>query len=379
MSLPTSGLGSPRKLRAPSIGSRSSPRLIPGTFDAGDGGSDAAPNYGSFRGRRDSQASQAGLNALTASYQREPTRSSVHLSYHGMPHCKSPKADRHCASTDTVIAHADNTTIARSVREDTAELASYALSDRASARSVSPPRQGSIQMSLESYFGNGAEDERSPLRTSEGLLPHMIEEVSEPVTPEKGSLPTSDRGPGSSVLTKMLKNSPPETPTGNEDGHERREVAADGDVDVDSLRQGSLITSDGVERDPTEHTSLLGNKDTRFESQHQDWIHGEQDVERQGSSRRPAWPNLRNVVTWPQEKVVKVARTILSPKAWDSKAIWTHAVVEPAGALPAVILGTLLNILDALSYGKFRALVLFLLLWCEHSLEIVKTLISLQA
>ena len=69
-----------------SVGSHSSPRLIPvaGTADGQEGMSaagilDANLGYGSFRpgtgGAQDGQVSTGG--------QREPTRSSVHLSYRG--------------------------------------------------------------------------------------------------------------------------------------------------------------------------------------------------------------------------------------------------------------------------------------------------------
>ncbi|PBP27284.1 sulfate transporter family protein-like protein [Diplocarpon rosae] len=248
--------------------------------------------------------------------------------------------------TDDISAHADNTLTARSVREDTAELASYALSDRASARSMSPPRQFSAQTSLESYFGLGKiEGERSPVRNMEGLQHYPIREASEPVTLEN-SPSTSDRGPGTSVLTKMLKHSPPETLNENEDNDSEGEHGADGNRGEDRSRQGRLIISTHcVEVGPTERTSLLGK------SHHPDWIRDEQDVERQDAKQRPAWARLRNVVLWPQETGLDVVRKIANPKAWDQKAIWTHAIVEPVSCLPPVILGNLLNILDALSYG----------------------------
>ena len=77
----------------------------------------------------------------------------------------------------------------------------------------------------------------------------------------------------------------------------------------------------------------------------------EQDLERQELKRYPSWTKLRKVVLWPREKGLNAARIILSPKSWDRKAIWHNSVVAPVGYLPAVILGLLLNILDALSYG----------------------------
>lgn len=253
-----------------------------------------------------------------------------------------------------LLAHVDNTFTARSIREDTAELASYALSDRASARSVSPPRQRQTQTSLESYFNLGADEDSSPVRSAEGLHHHIIEEVSEPVSPE--SSPSSVKAPGASALTDMLKRSPPNTPPKSSQEEEGEAEDLDGNWDDESPRQRRLIlTANGALTEPTERTSLLG-KHTIFETHHPDWIRGEQDVERQVVKRGPAWPKLRNVVNWPREKGFNVARKIVDPRAWDGKAIYQHAVKEPVVALPAVILGVLLNILDALSYGMLKLL-----------------------
>lgn len=84
MSFSSSGLGSSRRLRAPSAGSHSSPQRIPGSSDSVDGTSNATSdvNYGSFRAHQEGQSSM--LSPPIASGQREPTRSSVHLSYRGV-------------------------------------------------------------------------------------------------------------------------------------------------------------------------------------------------------------------------------------------------------------------------------------------------------
>lgn len=242
------------------------------------------------------------------------------------------------------IAPIDSAQHARSVREDTAELASYALSDKASVQSASP-RQRSGQTQLESYFAQGPEDES---RLGEGLHRHAIAEVSEPVSPEDG--PTS-RSQGKSALTNMLKRSPPSTspPQVDEDHNDKPIPAADGNED-DQEQRRLIITPNGVTIDASERTPFL-RKDTAFETHHPDWIRGQQDLERQEVRRRVSWPKLRNVVRWPKEKVIDIARTVLSPKSWDRKVIVQKAVKEPFGYLPAVILGLLLNILDALSYG----------------------------
>lgn len=286
-------------------------------------------NFGSFRGRPEASA----LNPSTASAQREPTRSSVHLSYRG------PQAP------------VDNAQIARSVREDTAELASYALSDKASVRSVSPPRHRSTQTNLESYFTQGPETESVVNSEPEGLYHHTIHEVSEPVSPEAESV-SSDKSPGTSALTSMLKRSPPNSlQKDGQESHSNGHLDGSTEVDLDGVevQRRLIMTSDGMIVDPTERTPLLSKH--RSESRHPDWIRGEQDIEGQVTRRQPSWPKLHNIVQWPKEKGVPALRTLVSPKTWDRKAIFQHAVVEPAACLPAVILGLLLNVLDALSYG----------------------------
>ena len=83
MSLPSSVFSPSRRQRASSPTSHSSPRLIPSSTDSADGASNAASdvNYGSFRGRPEPHS--FAISQALASGQREPTRSSVHLSYRG--------------------------------------------------------------------------------------------------------------------------------------------------------------------------------------------------------------------------------------------------------------------------------------------------------
>ncbi|KHJ35186.1 putative sulfate transporter family protein [Erysiphe necator] len=46
-----------------------------------------------------------------------------------------------------------------------------------------------------------------------------------------------------------------------------------------------------------------------------------------------------------------IARLLSNPKTWNGEVIWKKAILAPIEVLPAVALGLLLNILDALSYG----------------------------
>lgn len=245
----------------------------------------------------------------------------------------------------------DNAQYARSVREDTAELASYALSDRASVRSVSPPRHHSAQTHLESFFTQGPETESAVNSEPEGLHHHTIQEVSEPSTPERSP---PNHSPGTSALTNMLKRSPPNTlPKEISRSHNGYlDGATDTDTDNDDVQRRLIITTNGVKINSSERTPLLTKQ--KSVEPHPDWIRGEQDVEGQLTRRQPSWPKLNNMVLWPKEKGLAVLRTIVNPKAWDRKAMFQHAVLEPAGCLPAVVLGALLNVLDALSYGMFN-------------------------
>jgi sulfate permease, SulP family len=75
------------------------------------------------------------------------------------------------------------------------------------------------------------------------------------------------------------------------------------------------------------------------------------DLERQRALRRPFVERIRAAGHHAVAKYRAGAYTILHPKTWDPRAIWRLGFVQPASVLPAVFLGLLLNILDALSYG----------------------------
>ena len=330
------------------MASQTSPRLIPGATGSLDDSSSAAEevNYGSFLANSETQ--NFVIAPSIASGQREPTRSFVHLSYRGSLGVQEPGRRLSVHSLTVLAAPVDSAQYAKSVREDTAELASYALSDKASIQSTSPPTRRSAQTHLESYFQQPADSESVSNRESEGLRHHIIKEVSEPVSPEEGD---PGRSPGTSALADLLRRSPPSrSPPDNEE---------ENDDDDDGLHAGGqdenerrlIITSDGVKMDATERTPLIG-KDMPFESQHPDWISGQRDIETQEIRRKVSWPKLRQVILWPKEKSFDIVKLVTNPKEWpDRKSIWENAVMAPVECLPAVILGLLLNILDALSYG----------------------------
>lgn len=104
----------------------------------------------------------------------------------------------------------------------------------------------------------------------------------------------------------------------------------------------STIDDESEPRD-TERTSLLSK--TRSKPLHH--YGSVEDVESQGGAAQRA----SNAINSSISAVGKWSRVVLNPKAWDRRAIWQDGVVYPVSLIPAVVLGLLLNILDALSYG----------------------------
>jgi SulP family sulfate permease len=201
------------------------------------------------------------------------------------------------------------------VREDTAELASFALSDKASVRSAASPPRRSAQTNIESYFHRRDDSDSTSNREVEGLQHHIIQEVSEPVSPEED---TVDKSPRTSVLTDLLKRCPPNGLPPGKKKEEEDESSEDGegdDVEVDSSQGRLIITSEGLKMDATERTPLI-TKTQLFETHHPDWIRGQRDIEAQETRRRGSWPNLRSIMLWPKRKGYDIVKVIVNPKAW---------------------------------------------------------------
>jgi sulfate permease, SulP family len=281
--------------------------------------------------------------------QREPTRSFFHSSFRGhlgMGNPFWPSRARHLIHS--LIAPVDTAHYARNVREDTAELASYALSDHASSVHSGSPRLSSLNQShLESYFHPLSDDDLLTPRNLDDFRPRMIQEESEPVSRET-RYPVYN-SPGTSILTNMIRTSPPKASIPDEE--EQFDTESDDEIDDESFSQRRLIvTSNGVKVDTTERSPLL--KKYSSGSPHPDYLGGEPDVERQILRKKVSWPKFRKLISWSGRKGINALRIVVNPKSWDPKVIWQNAVVTPVGYLPAVIVGTLLNILDALSYGK---------------------------
>ena len=100
---------------------------------------------------------------------------------------------------------------------------------------------------------------------------------------------------------------------------------------------------DEPEARDTERTSLL----SKIPSKSLHHYGTVEDVESQGGVASRS----SNILAKGLTNFAKYSRALSNPKSWNRRAIWQEGVVYPISLIPAVLLGLLLNILDALSYG----------------------------
>lgn len=235
---------------------------------------------------------------------------------------------------------------AQEVREDTAELASWALSDKLSLSSGHSPARRSLPSNAPSTLSENiirADTETlDHHRSQSSLRPDAIPELSEPASP--GSTHSSRKSPGMSALSEMFRHTPP-----TEDESAPTE-------DEDQLRNGSGVkpatVQDAIISQPTERTALLLKKQACGDDNGNSGNGSIYDLESQKQGRvATSSAQIGDCFTTAREHLRSATTTAFSPKSWDSKAVWEQALLKPAACVPPVILGLLLNILDALSYG----------------------------
>lgn len=242
-------------------------------------------------------------------------------------------------SIDTPTAPIDSAQNARSVREDTAELASYLLSEGKSQRSPLFLRsKSSTQELLWSEPGEDGSMENNACNSE------TIVEVSEPPSPsEQGE--ASGEAIGPSVLANLLKRSPPQSLAPDQarslhDGEQRHEGDEEDGV-ITSTERGI------VERNSaTENTPLLGRIVSSGRRSSASDLEGQKT-----HIKKPWFSGLADVTNRIEEHMTHGVSVAINPRRWDHKAVWQNAVIAPVSCLPAVCVGLLLNILDALSYG----------------------------
>lgn len=242
------------------------------------------------------------------------------------------------------IAPIDSAQNARSVREDTADLADYFLSDGSAQRRRAllqrPPRS-----SVHDLFSPDGDNESidDNVRSSE-----TIPEVSEPASPDdqadqKPIDAQDDDGP--SMLANLLKRSPPQSGvTTSFDTTKRRPSIPK----PESPQLNQTQTEDEDEQAiATENSPLLPGSSNRRR------VSDTADLEGQAKGNKRWIHKLMDKGHRLESNVTHAFAVAVNPSRWDGKAIWQNAVADPISCLPAVAVGLLLNILDALSYGKW--------------------------
>jgi len=175
-----------------------------------------------------------------------------------------------------------------------------------------------------------------------------IDEVSEPSSPDEELDLTEYAGP--SILSSMLRRSPPE---GESPSAFPNDSANAGGLRTPRSPSISLNVEPAspisrLGEDTSETTPLLGPKRHRSSSP--------DDVGDLESQKPPnTWYAHSSLRGKAAHKIRDIAAA-LNPKTWSKKTIWEKAVVDPMRCLPAVVVGLLLNILDALSYGVYMVI-----------------------
>ena len=146
-----------------------------------------------------------------------------------------------------------------------------------------------------------------------------------------------------SALSHMFKTTP-----------QTEEVIPDDDVvskasDVEDDNSFATV-QDGIISQPTEHTALLLKQHVQ-DSKTSSKNGTQHDLESQKMNERDR--SQAQSQDWFHRMVEpsrSTAAKILHPNAWDGKGSY-KVLLKPVGFVPPVVLGLLLNILDALSYG----------------------------
>lgn len=114
-----------------------------------------------------------------------------------------------------------------------------------------------------------------------------------------------------------------------------------------------VIVNKGIISQPSERTGLLLRNaiSGRGESSDYNTI---SNLERQPLSSTGVPSRVLSVAKHARRYTSFVFKRLTNPKTWDRRAFWNYGIRQPVSYIPPVILGLLLNILDALSYGKSR-------------------------
>ncbi|EZF46076.1 hypothetical protein H112_00920 [Trichophyton rubrum D6] len=266
----------------------------------------------------------ASLRRRVSASEKTPTRSFYHRTFHG------PLDTAQYSSLG--------------VRERTAEIESLALSD---AESISHKSLSGYASDLSTSTGGlftregWAGDGVSERLTRSRSRPEAIEERSEPTTPRGSAFPSFV---GESALTAMLRSSPTsplKKSTSAPVQSKRDSTIQEPNEDDDETALGHRpVASMPRIIDPEQAPLIKVHSSSKYGA----IPDGPEDF-------GPQRPDLASLGRWMASKPPAWAKTICNPRTWDKKFIYENGVHLPVSLLPAVFLGLLLNILDALSYG----------------------------
>ena len=180
------------------------------------------------------------------------------------------------------------------------------------------------------------QDDLSRHESKTSPRPEAIQEISEPTSPQSSH--SSQKSQFQSALTELIRNSPPT----EEDGHVT-------DEDESHITAGlhPVTVREGIISQPSERTAMLGKR-TAYGSI--------KDLEGQQVARSEPKNRVIAVLQRSKEHTARVVRVASNPKSWDRRKMLEYGVRQPASFVPPVILGLLLNVLDALSYGDSQVL-----------------------
>ena len=221
------------------------------------------------------------------------------------------------------------------VREDTAELASLALSGIVSNRSEHSPARHRASSTAQNHSSLSSQLDQDEMRRSvsnTSSRPGAIQEVSEPTSPQSSG--SSQNSQCQSALTELMKNLPPS---------EEDSLGTDQEESPTTAGLQPVTVREGIISQPSERASLLGKK-TAYGTI--------KDLEGQQVREVELENQIRAVSQRVRDKTARIVRVASNPKSWDRQSILEYGVRQPASFVPPVMLGLLLNVLDALSYGE---------------------------
>lgn len=150
-----------------------------------------------------------------------------------------------------------------------------------------------------------------------------------------------------SALSEMFKA---KSPTDNADNNSSSTRDGDGDDDHKSNKSKVMpvTVQEGVISQPTERTALLLKSQAYGANQ----VHTDESAHDLENQKGTYGTTAEQQPGGSFATIARRLRTATASVLHPSKAVWKRALLKPASLIPPVILGLLLNILDALSYGQ---------------------------